>query len=211
MRQSVALQLKEDSVRVYGDIQSGNCYKIKLLASLLDIEHEWIHIDILNGETRTAEFVEKNPNAKIPVLELEDGRYISESNAILNYLATDTGLLSSNPYEYGKIQQWQFFEQYSHEPYIAVARFIAKYLGLPDDRRAEFESKQEGGHKALYVMEQQLQQTPYLTGERLSTADISLYGYTHVAGEGGFDLGRYPAITQWINRIQSQPKYVGMD
>lgn len=110
-----------------------------------------------------------------------------------------------------KIQQWQFFEQYSHEPYIAVARFIAKYLGLPDDRRAEFESKQEGGHKALYVMEQQLQQTPYLTGERLSTADISLYGYTHVAGEGGFDLGRYPAITQWINRIQSQPKYVGMD
>lgn len=89
-------------MRVYGDIQSGNCYKIKLLASLLDIEHEWIHIDILNGETRTAEFVEKNPNAKIPVLELEDGRYISESNAILNYLATDTGLLSSNPYEYGK-------------------------------------------------------------------------------------------------------------
>jgi glutathione S-transferase len=211
MRQSAALQLKENSVRVYGDIQSGNCYKIKLLASLLDIEHEWVHIDILNGETRTAEFVEKNPNAKIPVLELEDGRYISESNAILNYLATDTELLSSNPYEYGKIQQWQFFEQYSHEPYIAVARFIAKYLGLPDDRRAEFESKQEGGHKALYVMEQQLQQTPYLTGERLSTADISLYGYTHVAGEGGFDLGRYPAITQWINRIQSQPKYVSMD
>lgn len=197
-------------MRIYGDIQSGNCYKIKLLASLLGIEHEWIHIDILNGESHTAEFLEKNPNAKIPVLELEDGRCISESNAILNYLASGTDFLSNDAYEYSKIQQWQFFEQYSHEPFIAVARFIAKYLGLPDDRRADYESKQEGGHKALSIMERQLQQTPYLTGDNLSTADISLYGYTHVAEEGGFDLNRYPAIQQWLARIQSQPQYVGM-
>lgn len=197
-------------MRIYGDIQSGNCYKIKLLASLLGIEHEWIHIDILNGESHTAEFLEKNPNAKIPVLELEDGRCISESNAILNYLASGTDFLSNDAYEYSKIQQWQFFEQYSHEPFIAVARFIAKYLGLPDDRRADYESKQEGGHKALSIMERQLQQTPYLTGDNLSTADISLYGYTHVAEEGGFDLNRYPAIQQWLARIQSQPHYVGM-
>lgn len=197
-------------MRIYGDIQSGNCYKIKLLASLLGIEHEWIHIDILNGESHTAEFLEKNPNAKIPVLELEDGRCISESNAILNYLASGTDFLSNDAYEYSKIQQWQFFEQYSHEPFIAVARFIAKYLGLPDDRRADYESKQEGGHKALSIMERQLQQTPYLTGDNLSTADISLYGYTHVAEEGGFDLDRYPAIQQWLARIQSQPHYVGM-
>ncbi|WP_062810637.1 glutathione S-transferase family protein [Alcanivorax sp. NBRC 102028] len=197
-------------MKIYGDIQSGNCYKIKLLASLLNIKHEWIHIDILKGETHAVEFLEKNPNAKIPVLELDDGRCISESNAILNYLATGTEFLSSDPYEYAKIQQWQFFEQYSHEPFIAVARFIAKYLGLPDDRRADYESKQEGGHKALQVMEQQLQQTPYLTGAKLSTADISLYGYTHVAEEGGFDLGDYPAVMQWIDRIQSQPQYVGM-
>lgn len=198
-------------MRIYGDIQSGNCYKIKLLASLLDIEHEWVHIDILKNETHVAEFLEKNPNAKIPVLELDDGRCISESNAILNYLATGTELLSSDPYEYAKIQQWQFFEQYSHEPFIAVARFIAKYLGLPDERKADYESKQEGGHKALHVMEHQLQQTPFLTGNKLTTADISLYGYTHVAGEGGFDLGQYPAIMQWIDRIQSQPKYIGME
>lgn len=197
-------------MRIYGDIQSGNCYKIKLLASLLGIEHEWIHIDILNGESHTAEFLEKNPNAKIPVLELEDGRCISESNAILNYLASGTDFLSNDAYEYSKIQQWQFFEQYSHEPFIAVARFIAKYLGLPDDRRADYESKQEGGHKALSIMERQLQQTPYLTGDHLTTADISLYGYTHVAEEGGFDLNRYPAIQQWLARIQSQPHYVGM-
>ena len=198
-------------MKIYGDIQSGNCYKIKLLASLLDIEHDWVHVDILKDETQTIEFLAKNPNAKIPVLELDDGRCISESNAILNYLATGTEFLSNDPYEYSKIQQWQFFEQYSHEPFIAVARFIAKYLGLPNDRKADYESKQEGGHKALQVMEQQLQQTPYLTGNKLTTADISLYGYTHVAGEGGFELQQYPAIMQWIDRIQSQPKYVGME
>ncbi|MBT3436199.1 MAG: glutathione S-transferase family protein [Oceanospirillaceae bacterium] len=198
-------------MKIYGDIQSGNCYKIKLLASLLDIEHEWVHVDILKDETHTTEFLGKNPNAKIPVLELNDGRCISESNAILNYLATGTKLLSSDPYQYSKIQQWQFFEQYSHEPFIAVARFIAKYLGLPDERKADYESKQEGGYKALQVMEQQLQQTPYLASDKLSTADISLYGYTHVAHEGGFDLSEYPAIMQWIDRIQSQPKYIGME
>ncbi|WP_422413631.1 MULTISPECIES: glutathione S-transferase family protein [unclassified Endozoicomonas] len=198
-------------MKIYGDIQSGNCYKIKLLASLLNIEHDWIHLDILKDETHTIEFLAKNPNAKIPVLELDDGRCISESNAILNYLASGTEFLSSDPFEYSKIQQWQFFEQYSHEPFIAVARFIAKYLGLPDDRKADYESKQEGGHKALQVMEQQLQKTPYLAGNKLTTADISLYGYTHVAGEGGFDLKEYPAIMQWIDRIQSQPKYIGME
>ncbi len=198
-------------MKIYGDIQSGNCYKIKLLASLLDIEHEWVHIDILKDETHTKEFLERNPNAKIPILELDDGRFISESNAILNYLATGTELLSSDSYEYAKIQQWQFFEQNSHEPFIAVARFIAKYLGLPDERKADYESKQEGGHKALRVMEKQLQHTPYLAGNKLSTADISLYGYTHVADEGGFDLGEYPAIMKWMDRIRSQPKYTGME
>ncbi|WP_252179463.1 glutathione S-transferase family protein [Endozoicomonas sp. 4G] len=198
-------------MKIYGDIQSGNCYKIKLLASLLNIEHDWIHLDILKDETHTIEFLVKNPNAKIPVLELDDGRCISESNAILNYLASGTEFLSSDPFEYSKIQQWQFFEQYSHEPFIAVARFIAKYLHLPDDRKAEYESKQEGGHKALQVMEQQLRKTPYLTGNKFTTADISLYGYTHVADEGGFDLNEYPAIMLWIGRIQSQPKYIGME
>ena len=197
-------------MKVYGDTQSGNCYKIKLLAGLLDIQHEWIHVSVLGGETQTPEFLNKNPNGKIPVLALEDGRFLSESNAVINFLATGTALLPEDPLQYAKVQQWQFFEQYSHEPFIAVARFIAKYLGLPDDRRAEYESKQEGGHKALRIMEEQLQQTPYLTGGQLSTADISLYAYTHVAGEGGFDLQSYPAVRQWLNLIQSEPKYVGM-
>ena len=197
-------------MKIFGDSRSGNCYKIKLLAALLEIQHEWIHVDILEGGTQTPEFLNKNPNGKIPVVELADGRCLSESNAIINFLASGSALVSSDPYEYAKVQQWQFFEQYSHEPFIAVARFIAKYLGLPDDRRAEYESKQEGGHKALRIMEEQLQQTPYLTGGQLSTADISLYAYTHVAEEGGFDLQSDPAVRQWLNLIQSEPKYVGM-
>ena len=197
-------------MKIYGDIQSGNCFKIALLCSLLDIQHQWIAVDILAGETRNTAFLGKNPNGKIPLLELDDGRCLSESNAILNYLAAGTPLLPSDTFQLAKVQQWQFFEQYSHEPYIAVARFIHKYLGLPEERRAEYEAKQTGGHKALAVMEQQLRDTPFLTGEHLTTADVSLYGYTHVADEGGFDLQGYPAISQWLARIQSAPGYLGM-
>lgn len=197
-------------MKIYGDIQSGNCYKVKLLCSMLCIEHEWVYVDILEGETGVLEFLEKNPNGKIPLLELSDGRCLSESNAILNYLAAGTEFLPGDSFEIALVQQWQFFEQYSHEPYIAVARFISKYLGLPDDRLAEYESKQAGGLKALAVLETQLESSLYLTGDRLSTADISLYGYTHVAHEGGFDLDRFPAVQAWLKRISSHPKYVGM-
>ncbi len=197
-------------MKIYGDARSGNCYKIQLLCSLLSIQHEWVSVDILAGDTKTAEFLAKNPNGKIPLLALDDGRYLSESNAILNYLAAGSELLPTDAYHLAKVQQWQFFEQYSHEPYVAVARFIAKYLGLPDSRQAEYESKQAGGHRALAVMEQQLATSPYLTGNTLSTADISLYGYSHVAHEGGFDLGQSPAIRAWIDRIAKHPRYVGM-
>lgn len=198
-------------MKIYGDIQSGNCYKIKLLTALLEIPHEWISIDVLAGETQSEAFLAKNPIGKIPVLELDDGRYLSESNAILNYLATGSPLLLTEAFQQAKIQQWQFFEQYSHEPYIAVARFIAKYLGLPEDRQAEYAAKQTGGHKALRIMETQLSQTLYLVGEQLTTADIALYGYTHVAHEGGFDLSTYPAIQRWLQRIANQPHYIGME
>ena len=197
-------------MKIYGDIQSGNCYKVKLLLALLAIEHEWIHVDILTGESETAEFLAMNPNGKIPVMALDDGRYLSESNAILNYLAEGTEYLPTDSFERAKVLQWQFFEQYSHEPYIAVARYIAKYLGMPEERRAEFESKQAGGIKALKVMEAQLQKTDYLLGEQMTIADISLYGYTHVANEGGFDLSFYPAIEAWVKRIKALPGYVGM-
>ncbi len=197
-------------MKIYGDIQSGNCYKIKLLASMLDIEHEWIEVNILAKETQTDTFLQKNPNGKIPLLELDDGRCLSESNAILHYLAQGTEFLPIDAFERGKVLQWQFFEQYSHEPYIAVARFIAKYLGLPEDKEEEYRSKQAGGHKALSVMEAQLMKTDYLIGDQLSIADISLYGYTHVADEGGFDLSKYPAILKWIKRIQGHKHYIGM-
>lgn len=197
-------------MRVYGDMLSGNCYKIKLAMSLLDIAHEWVHVDILAGETCTAEFLSMNPNGKIPVLELPNGHYLAESNAILNFLASGTELLPEDPFARAKVLQWQFFEQYSHEPYIAVARFIAKYLGLPNHRKAEYESKQLGGQKALSVMENQLAKTSFLVGKSLTVADISLYGYTHVAHEGGFDLSKYPAIQAWLSRISSHPNYVGM-
>lgn len=197
-------------MKIYGDIQSGNCYKIKLLCSLLQIEHQWLHLDILAGDTQQTEFLTKSPNGKIPLLELPDGRCLSESNAIVNFLAAGSSLLPCDAYDLAKVQQWQFFEQYSHEPYIAVARFIAKYLGLPDDRRAEYNAKQQGGNKALTVMEEQLSQTPYLIGEQLTTADVTLYAYTHVAEEGGFDLTQYPAIKAWLTRIENTPNYLPM-
>ena len=198
-------------MKVYGDIQSGNCYKIRLLMSLLHLEHEWIHVDILAGATRTAEFLAMNPNGKIPLLVLDDDRLLSESNAILNFLAADTVYLPDDRYQRAQVLQWQFFEQYSHEPYIAVARFIAMYLGMPEDRREEFESRQEGGHKALQVMEDRLVSSNYLVGDRLTIADITLYAYTHVAGEGGFDLSGYPGIRAWLQTIKAEPDYVGME
>ncbi|MFK7977111.1 MAG: glutathione S-transferase family protein [Halioglobus sp.] len=197
-------------MKIYGDRQSGNCFKVMLLCSLLNIEHEWVSVDILAGEASTDAFRKMNPSAKIPLLVLPDGRTLSESNAILNFLAAGSFLLPSDSFALAKVQQWQFFEQYSHEPYIAVARFISKYLGLPPEREAEYEAKQEGGNEALLVMETQLQNTPYLTGPEMTTADISLYGYTHVANEGGFDLANYPAVQAWIDRVSSQPNYVGM-
>tara|TARA_R100000306_G_C4333654_1_gene121586 strand:+ start:40 stop:636 length:597 start_codon:yes stop_codon:yes gene_type:complete len=197
-------------VKVYGDTQSGNCYKVQLVCSLLNIEHDWIDLDILAGDTRTDEFLHKNPNGKIPLLELRPGEFLSESNAIINYLANGTDLYPNERLAQARVQQWQFFEQYSHEPYIAVARFINKYLGLPAERAEEYASKQAGGHKALAVMEVQLHRTPYITGDDFTNADISLYAYTHVAHEGGFELDGYPAIRAWLDRVASQPNFRAM-
>lgn len=197
-------------MRIYGDRQSGNCYKVQLICSLLKLDHEWIDVDILNGETQNANFLQKNPNGKIPLLEINEQQFLSESNAIINYLAHGSSLFPSTPLAQARIMQWQFFEQYSHEPFIAVARFINKYLGLPDDRKEEYQAKQAGGHKALQVMETQLMNTRYIASDTLSTADISLYAYTHVAHEGGFDLAPYQAIVAWLKRIESQPGFSPM-
>lgn len=195
---------------IYGDIYSGNCYKIKLLCSLLDIPHQWVHVDILRQETHESGFLKLNPNGKIPVVQLDSGEPLWESNAILNYLAYGSEFLPQDRYEQAQVLQWQFFEQYSHEPYIATARYIAKYLQLPASRKEEYLAKQAGGHRALAVMETQLSATRYLTGSRYTIADISLYAYTHVADEGGFDLSPYPSINAWMSRIAAHPRHTTM-
>ena len=205
------LQIKEILLKVYGDSQSGNCYKVQLTCALLDIKHQWQPINILKGENNTPSFLNKSKSGKIPLLELDDGRCLVESNAIINYLAHGSSLLPTDPFLLAQVQQWQFFEQYSHEPYIAVARFIEKYLGLPDNRRKEYLSKQDGGYKALTVMERQLESTQYLIGDHLSTADISLFAYTHVANEGGFDLTSFPAINAWLARVKRQDGFISME
>ncbi|MDP2505790.1 glutathione S-transferase family protein [Oceanobacter sp. 3_MG-2023] len=197
-------------MKIYGDSQSGNCYKIQLVCALLNIPHQWVRMDILAGDTHSQAFLRKNPNGKIPVLELDDGRTLSESNAIINYLAAGSNLLPTDTFTLAKMQQWQCFEQYSHEPYIAVARFIAKYQGMPAERQDEYSAKQSGGYRALDIMEQQLAVTPWLCGDQITNADISLYAYTHVAHEGGFELDRYPAIQAWLQRLAATPGWIAM-
>lgn len=194
-------------MKIYGDTQSGNCYKVQLVCQLLNIDHQWIDVDILAGDTKSDDFLKKNPNGKIPLLKLDSGETLSESNAIINYLAFGSDLYPNDRLAQARVLQWQFFEQYSHEPFIAVARFINKYLGLPADKADEYAAKQTGGHKALQVMEQQLAQTPFLAGEKVTTADISLYAYTHVADEGGFELEAYPAIRAWLDRVAALPNF----
>ncbi len=196
--------------RVYGDMLSGNCYKIKLLMQFLQIEHEWKHVDILAGETHTEEFVAMNSNARIPVLQIDAKEFLAESNAILNFLAEGTPFLPESGLPRARVLQWQFFEQYSHEPFIAVARFIQKFLGMPAERAEEFHAKQAGGNRALDIMERQLSETPFIAGAVPTIADISLYAYTHVADEGGFDLGAFAKIRRWLASIESLPHYVAM-
>lgn len=197
-------------MKIYGDRQSGNCYKVQLMCDLLGLQYQWIDIDILAGDTNNAEFLAKNPLGKIPLLELDDGRCLSESNAIINYLAFGSEYLPDTPYELAKVQQWQFFEQYSHEPFIAVARFINKYLGLPEDKKQEYLAKQVGGHKALKTMEVTLQHNRFLTGAQATAADVCLFAYTHVAHEGGFDLTQYPAIQNWLVNVSGLKGFTAM-
>lgn len=194
--------------RVYGDHRSGNCYKVKLMLHLLDRPYEWVPVDLTGGETRSEAFRTINPNGKIPVLQLEDGTYLWESNAILNYLADGSEFLPSDPRLRTQVLQWQFFEQYSHEPYLSRARYIKVFEGNPEASRKEYEAKCYDGYHALNVMEQQLQRTPYLVGDSCSIADVALYPFTSLAEESGFDLANYPAIRAWLQRVASHPRYI---
>jgi glutathione S-transferase len=203
--------MTKDEFVVYGDSRSGNCYKIKLLCAQLGIAYEWREVDILAGDTRTAEFLAMNANGKIPLLALPDGRHLAESNAILAYLADGSELAGSDRFSRAAVLQWMFFEQYSHEPNIASSRFIIQYLGSPPDRQAALEEKRLGGYKALEVMEQQLGNNTFIAGSEYSIADIALYAYTHVAHEGGFDLNDYPATRAWLDRVRTIPGHVPME
>ena len=195
-------------IRLYDFLPSGNGYKVRLLLTQLEIPFELVELDITNGETRTPEFLEKNPNGRIPLVELDDGRLLWESGAILLYFAEGTRFLPADRFERAQVAQWMFFEQYSHEPYVAVARAWLHVFGLDDERRRQLPQKQKLGYDALGVMERQLATREFFVAERYTIADIALYAYTHVADEGGFDLGRYPAVCAWLERMRSQPRHV---
>jgi len=176
----------------------------------MEMDYDWQEVDILAGDTRTADFLAMNANGKIPLLALPDGRFLAESNAILCYLSDGSEFFGGEAFARADILQWLFFEQYSHEPYIATSRFIIQYLGSPPERQADLLQKKEGGYKALGVMEQQLQKQEFLAGDRYSIADIALFAYTHVADEGGFDLRDYPSVRAWIERIEARENFTGM-
>jgi glutathione S-transferase len=195
---------------IYGDVNSGNCYKVKLLAGQLALPYTWVGIDTLKKETQSDGFLNKNPNGKIPLLETEDGRCLPESNAILHFLAEGTALLPTDRFEHAQVLQWLFFEQYSHEPYIATARYIVRYLRRPPELDAQLQAKMAPGYRALQVMESHLTNVPFFVGGRYTIADIGLFAYTHVADEGGFELTNFPAIRQWLERVRAQPGFIGI-
>lgn len=197
-------------LRLYDFPLSGNCYKIRLLLNQLSISFERVEVNIVKGGSRTPEFLHKNPNGKVPVLELEDGKFLSESNAILCYLSEETIYLPEENFAKAQVMQWLFFEQFSHEPNIATPRFWVSILGKSDDFREQLEQKQKLGYAALGVMEKHLSKHNFFVEESYSIADIALFAYTHVADEGGFDLNRFPAIEEWIARVKNQPGYVGL-
>jgi len=197
-------------MRVFGVAVSGNCYKVRLLLEQLALPYEWIEVDMMGGETRTPDFLAKNPNGRVPTLEFEPGRYLPESDAILFYLAEGTPFWPVPRLERARVLQWMFFEQYSHEPYIAVARFIEKFLPSGHERRAELPGLRERGHQALAVMERHLESRSFFVGEAYSIADIALYAYTHAAPDGGVSLEPYPAVRRWLQRVEATPDFVRM-
>jgi glutathione S-transferase len=196
-------------LRLYDFMDSGNGYKVRLVLAQLGLPYELVELDILKGETRTPEFLKRNPNGRIPTLELEDGTHIAESNAIAWYLAEGTPLAPADRKQRAETLQWMFFEQYSHEPYIAVARFWKHFLTeLTPLQQLDLPERMKKGYAALDVMERHLATRRFFVGERYGLADIALYAYTHVAHEGEFDLAKYPAIRAWLARVAEQPGHV---
>ncbi|HEX7231663.1 MAG TPA: glutathione S-transferase family protein [Candidatus Binatia bacterium] len=196
------------SVKLYNVAYSGNSYKVRLLLSHLAVQCEFIEIDILKGESRTAEFLKINPNGRTPVLD-DNGFVLAESNAILAYLAHGTKYLPDDRKRSALIFQWMFFEQYSHEPYIATSRFWIQHKPDSPEKAALLASKRDGGWAALKVMEGHLSKNDFVVGD-YSIADIALFAYTHMSHEGGFPLDKFPTIRAWIDRVKAQPGFVPM-
>jgi len=188
------------TLRIYGDSRSGNCLKVKWTAEYLDIPYEWLEVDVMTGATRTSEFLGMNPAGQVPTVILEDGRPLAQSNAIILHLAEGSGLIPKDAYARAKVLEWMFWEQYSHEPTIAVVRFQVAFLGKSRD---EIEPRLiERGEAALARMEEALAASPFLVGDAPTLADIALVAYTRVAHDGGFDLADYPAVKAWVARVE---------
>jgi len=187
-------------MKIYGDLISGNCLKIKYTADYLGIPYEWVPVDIMQGQSRTPEFLARNPAGQVPVVELDDGRYLAQSNAIIGYLAEGSALLPADAYLRAKVYELLFWEQYSHEPYVAVCRFVMRYQGKSREQREPF--RVERGESALDFMEQGLEGRSWFVGEDMTIADIALLAYTRLAHEGGFDLSNRPAVRGWIDRCE---------
>jgi glutathione S-transferase len=199
-------------ITLYDNLSSGNAYKVRLLLALKGLAFRRIEMNIDRAETRTREFLAKNPNGRVPLLELEDGRRLAESNAIIAYLAEGTPWMPADPWERALVLQWLFFEQYSHEPNIATLRYwITHGIEMTEARQIAAEQKRPLGHAALAVMEEHLATRRFFVGERFTIADVALYAYTHVAPEGGFDLAPYAAVRAWIDRVAGLPGHVPID
>lgn len=195
-------------ITLYDYLDSGNGYKIRLLLAQLKLPYRYHEIDILRGESRTPQFLAKNPNGSIPTLELADGRCLAESGAILWYLAQGSVFVPDDRYVHAQVLQWMFFEQYSHEPNVATPRFIVRHLPVDSPRRAELPQRLARGRAALEVMEQHLGTRSYFVAECYTIADIALYAYTHVAEDGGLELAPYAKVRAWLARIAARPGYV---
>jgi len=187
-------------MKIYGDIISGNCLKVKYTADHLCLPYTWAAVDIMKGETRTRAFLRMNPMGQVPVIELDDGRHLAQSNAIIRYLARGTTLLPEDPYLAARVDELLFWEQYSHEPYIAVCRFHMKYLGKPRDAREPY--RVQRGEAALDLMQQLLEDRDWFVGGTMTIADIALLAYTRLAHEGGFDLDSRPKVRTWVARCE---------
>jgi glutathione S-transferase len=187
-------------MKIYGDNKSGNCLKVKWTADFLGRAYDWIDVDIMQGESRTPAFLAMNPAGQVPTVILDDGRALAQSNAIIAHLAEGSALIPKDAYDRARMYEWLFWEQYSHEPYVAVARFQVKYLGKPV---AELEPRLvERGAAALRRLEDGLASSPFLVGDAVSLADVALVAYTRLAHEGGFDLANYPTVEAWVARVE---------